>query len=659
MKNHMTKQTFREVKNYLLILLIQVLIFANVSAKRKSDETNKKLLPPPTPTVVLTLPTGTDCYSVLTASGCGIGATATRWYSAAGFYSSVNPLTVTNATPIFLRAACFDGTSLGAYSAYYKAVTSTFTEITSASQVTICSASPSALLNASSASSGLIYQWKKNNVNLSGEVNSSYTATTAGSYSLQSTLGSCTSTSSPVVVANLIIPLIGSTVTGSCGSNTIDLSVTNVFGGTFQWKLDGVNISGATTSTYSIPSGSTGIYTVEYTSNGCVSVSLPHTPTLVFNPAVSPSCNISLTATGCSTPLTYFYQYNTSSSTWDIISAYSSTATSVPVPSSITTPTDFRFTCAVSPFCANGASNTVTVIPTNYTTVSQTGACSSVSLTANTTFTGVTYQWQRNNVNISGATNVTYTATVSGAYRVITTKGLCNFTSVASTVTVVVPPTPTITSTAVSPATITNGQSLTLTANGCTGGTVLWSNSATTVSIAVTPASNTTYTFTCTVSPCTAVTSSSFVVNVSPLLPPILTSSAVSTCTGSSVTLTATACAGGGTVTWSTAQTGLVISVSPSVTTNYIATCTVGSVTSVNSLPLPISVFNGAITSLTSGNWNTPAMWSCNCIPADCNDVTVNTGHVVTISASQRGRLKNLTLRGTVDVRNTGTMALK
>ena len=429
MKNYFTNQSLFYKKGFIFLFFSHLLIVGNLFATggityKEEDENNKKLLPPPTPTVTLALPpTSNTCFSVLTASGCVLPNTV-RWYrDGTIFYSTSNPLTVSSTEPVFLRAACFDGSTIGGYSAEFKAVSATYTQVTPMSPAAICS-NGSVLFNASSASSGL------------------------------------------------------------------------------------------------------------------------------------------------------------------------------------------------------------------------------------------TYQWRRNSTNISGATSPSYTATLDGFYSVVASNGSCSASSLhTSFLSVVTAPILSITSSLTSPATITNGQSLTLTRQGCSG-PVLWSNSATTSSITVSPSSNTTYSFTCTQSPC-VVTSSGFVINVNPLLPPTLSSSSPSTCTGSSVTLTATACSGGGTVTWSTTQTGLSISVSPSITTNYTATCTIGSVTSANSSPISISVFDGIITSLASGNWNTPATWSCNCIPAACNDVIVDTGHVVTIPATQKGRLKNLTIRGTVDVKTTAIMALK
>jgi len=63
----------------------------------------------------------------------------------------------------------------------------------------------------------------------------------------------------------------------------------------------------------------------------------------------------------------------------------------------------------------------------------------SVALNANTG-TGFTYQWSVNGKTISGATGASYTASTSGSYTVTVTAGALNTTSIATIVTVDIPP---------------------------------------------------------------------------------------------------------------------------------------------------------------------------------------------------------------------------
>jgi hypothetical protein len=662
MKNTIIKHSINPLRNCFILLAVYLSLvnntFATGDTHPKSVRTSKTVLPPPTPTVTLTLPpsAGSTCFSVLTASGCGTATT--YWYTGNSFYSSANPLTVNTNTPLLLKAVCYDGT-FGDYSAEYKAISATFTQITPAGPLTICS-SGSTTLNASSAFSGLTYQWYRNSSFLTGATGSSYNATTAGTYTVTASNGSCNSTSTnavSVTVNTPTTPIISPSFTGTCGSQSITMSTQSGLVGTFQWNLNGTAISGATSSSYS--TSVVGSYTVDFTSNGCTVTSMAYvfaqnaTPTITLNSAVSPSCSSTLSATGCNGIVNW--QRNLGGN-WTAFT--NGNPINVPVS---TNPSEFRATCN-SNGCVSSPSNVLKGTPNNFveiTPISSTiCAGSSVTLNASSATSGLNYQWLRNSSTISGATSSSYVATLSGQYTLTATSGSCSFTSAAATVTVNTPPSVSISSSSgSSPLTIVNGQSVTLNANGCSGGTILWSNSATSSSITVSPSSNATYSFTCTQSPC-IVNSSDFVINVNPLPPPTITSSAASTCTGTSVSITGV-CPNSSTISWNTSpvQTTATITVSPSTATSYTATCTLNSATS--SASISIGVFDGAITSLSSGDWTNPATWSCNCIPAPCNDVTVEVGHIVNIPVSLTGRLNNLTVKGSVDLKNQSTMKMK
>ena len=539
------------------------------------------------------------------------------------------------------------------------------TPVTTASSNTSCAGANVTLSSATGCVSPQVVKWSNGAIGASILVNPTVT-TTYTSVCLDNASGcqSATVSNAQLITVSGTIPIVSRSLTGTCGNHTVTFSTQTLPSGTFQWKKDGINVGSpntGTSSSYSTTAG--GSYTVDYADNTCVSTSIATVfaqntvPVITLTQSNSPSCSTTLTATNC---LGTLFWYGSTDGT-----NYNLTSSSNPytfTTSSITT--RFRATCGLNS-CESAVSNVVIttpnfteIIPNNPTICSVGG---SILLNASSANSGLTYQWKLNGTNISGATSPSYTATTGGSYTVFTGIGVCTYTSSSVFVNTVSPPTVSITSTQSSPATITNGQSLILTSNGCisNGGTVLWSDGATTSTITVTPSSNSSYTFTCTKPPC-IVTSSAFVVNVSPLLPPIITSSSPSTCTGTSVTLTATGCSGG-TVTWSTLppQTGVSISVSPSITTSYTATCTFGAVVSANSSSLSIGVFDGAITSLSSGNWTNASTWSCNCIPASCNDITVETGHIVIIPATLTGRLKNLTVKGMVDMKTTSIMKMK
>ncbi len=120
---------------------------------------------------------------------------------------------------------------------------------------------------------------------------------------------------------------------------------------------------------------------------------------------------------------------------------------------------------------------------------------------------------------------------------------------------------------------ICKGGTTTITAKGCSGGAVLWSNGQSGETIFVTPSSTTTYTAKCEIARCLSQPSNAIVVIVLDPKTPTITASSDNVCPGTSVTLTASGCAGG-TIEWSDkAQTGASIVVTPYSKTTYTAQC--------------------------------------------------------------------------------------
>ncbi|MFN5879902.1 MAG: immunoglobulin domain-containing protein, partial [Flavobacteriales bacterium] len=165
------------------------------------------------------------------------------------------------------------------------------------------------------------------------------------------------------------------------------------------------------------------------------------------------------------------------------------------------------YNCILSPGCneAMSASVTLNVGAGNVNITQQpqnTSVClgSSASLSIALTGATVTYQWKKDGVNISGATNSTLnltnvTSSDAGNYTVDIVGGSCGtFSSQVAALTVLALPTAVITTTTPS---ICQGGVATLTASG--GASYLWANGLGTVNtIFVTPTSATTYTVTVT-----------------------------------------------------------------------------------------------------------------------------------------------------------------
>ncbi|WP_274476536.1 T9SS type A sorting domain-containing protein, partial [Mangrovimonas aestuarii] len=119
--------------------------------------------------------------------------------------------------------------------------------------------------------------------------------------------------------------------------------------------------------------------------------------------------------------------------------------------------------------------------------------------------------------------------------------------------------------------TITEGQSITLTATGI--GNFEWNNGETGASITVSPMVTTTYTVTATNNSCS--TTDMVTVTVVAAVPPVeaYAGEDVDLCKGESITLTAT---GGTEYLWSTGETSQSIIVSPNSTTTYTVTVSDG-----------------------------------------------------------------------------------
>ncbi|WP_019991270.1 SdrD B-like domain-containing protein [Rudanella lutea] len=232
----------------------------------------------------------------------------------------------------------------------------------------------------------------------------------------------------------------------------------------------------------------------------------------------------------------------------------------------LTQTTSYTATCTTAT-STTFAVGTVTVLPQPVLNLSASSTLvtvgSSVTLSAQDCAGTVT--WSNGS---TGASIVVTPTQPTQTYSATCTTGPACFTSASIVVNTEAPANLVVTS-----ATVCFGTSATLTAAGCAG-TISWSN-GTSGNTLVTPALTQTTSYTAT---CTTATSTTFAVGTVTVLPqPVLNLTASSTLVtvGSSVTLTATGCAG--TVAWSNGSTGTSIVVTPTQPTQtYSATCTTG-----------------------------------------------------------------------------------
>ncbi len=161
----------------------------------------------------------------------------------------------------------------------------------------------------------------------------------------------------------------------------------------------------------------------------------------------------------------------------------------------------------------------------------------------------------------ANAQNPTVTFANAGTYTIslIAKNTLGNSTS---TKTITVNATPVV---SVNSSTICSGSSAALIATGAN--TYSWNTGATTSSISVSPTANANYTITGISNGCSSVQLTNVTVNALP----ILTVNSATICAGSTGTLSA---AGANTYTWNTGASGSILSVSPTVNTNYTVTGT-------------------------------------------------------------------------------------
>ncbi|GAB3985309.1 hypothetical protein GCM10028807_00270 [Spirosoma daeguense] len=207
----------------------------------------------------------------------------------------------------------------------------------------------------------------------------------------------------------------------------------------------------------------------------------------------------------------------------------------------------------------------------------------------------------------------------------------------------------------VTSATVCSGSSATLTASGCTG-SVAWNTGGTGATL-VTPVltATTSYTTTCT----TGTGSTTFAVGtvtVSPLPVLSLSASATLVTVGTPVSVSATGCSGN--VSWSSGQTGSVVTVSPVNPTNvYSATCTTTSgcrasaTITVNTQQVPTCVLSVTVTpgSCVSATNTYSATATIQLVDAPSGNLVVSSGNSsLTIATNSTTTTYDVALHGLV-----------
>ena len=298
------------------------------------------------------------------------------------------------------------------------------------------------LLLTANTGTGLTYQWKLNGINIAGATNANYFAKAAGNYTVQvKSANNCIKTSilKKLIINSLPTSSITSIKTSFCIGDSVNLIGNAVTGLTYQWKLNGTNIVGATNANFYAKQS--GQYTLEVTNTkGCKKLSVVKTMTAIDFPnatvtAQSPITfcqggTVTLSAT-TGTSLNYVWKKNNVNISGATTASYIANASG-----------SYTVTITNSTGCAITSTPivvTVNVLPiATITNIGSTSTCQgdSIKLKSNVE-TGFTYQWKRNLVNIPNAIDSNYFAKQSGSYTVaITNANGCLKESTTKTVTI-------------------------------------------------------------------------------------------------------------------------------------------------------------------------------------------------------------------------------
>ena len=323
----------------------------------------------------------------------------------------------------------------------------------------------------------LAYQWKKNGTDISGANASTYKtpATSMGdnaavfTVAVSNTAGTATSTEARLTVtATAEAPTVttqpaGQTViTGTSASFSVSATGTSPLA--YQWKKNGADISGATSSTYTTPATSMGdnaaVFTVAVSNTAGTATSAEarltvtataEAPTVTTQPAdqtviTGASASFSVSATGTS-PLAYQWKKNGTDISGATSSTYKIAATSL---------TDSAvFTVVVSNGAGTATSSnatlTVTAAPMAPAITKQPEAITvtvgqTASFTVEATGTSPGYQWKKGDSDIPGANSSTYTTPATSLadsgtkYSVVVSNDLGTVTSNDASLTVTAKP---------------------------------------------------------------------------------------------------------------------------------------------------------------------------------------------------------------------------
>lgn len=373
-----------------------------------------------------------------------------------------------------------------------------------------------------------------------------------------------TNTITVLAPCNPTTPLISCANPYICLGESVSISAVGC-NGTVVWS------NGMTGSIITVSPSATISYNARCQVGTCLSPNSNNVQIIVNSiapPLITASSNtvcaggsVTLTATGC-----------TGTVTWS--NGVLGSSISVSPTASITA---YTATCRVLT-CISNVSNIQSITLTStpiapMLATTNANICSGQSTTLTATLCSGTVTWSTGQTGAS----ITVSPLVTTSYTATCSVGSCvSVVSSPLVINVGTSQTPTILA---SKDNTCGGEPVILTVSNCSGG-ILWSNGATTLSIAVTPTATSTYSVTCGTGTCAATAQK--IINVGGLgMTPTITASANDVCANTPITLTATNCIG--TITWSLTSnpsvalgTGSTFNISPIMSVSYTATCATG-----------------------------------------------------------------------------------
>ncbi len=539
-----------------------VFTVTGTSALGCTSSTTQNLFVTPTPTINATATATNICVGNSTTLSA-VGAPSFTW----------NPGNITTATAIVSPSVTTTFTVTGANGACSSTRTITIvvnplpTVSITSTPIAIC-AGGSATLTGSGAST---YTWNPGgligtSVIVSPSVTTVFTATGTSA-------AGCNNTATFTLTVNpLPIIVASASPTSICSGATATLSASGAT--SFTWNPG--NLSGATVTVN--PTTST-VFTVTGTNAlGCTNtrtVNLTVTP----NPTVNASATSTTICLGNSTTLT---ATGATSFTWNPGNITTATAVVSPTISTTFTVTGANGACS--------SSQIINIVVNPLPVVSIASTPTAICAGGSATLTGsgaVTYTWNPGNIvgtSVVVSPSVTTVFTVTGS-----NVAGCNNTA---TFTLTVNPLP-ILITSASPTAICSGATATLSAIGATSFT--WNpGNLTGATVTVSPTSSTVFTVTgANALGCTTTTTQNLFVTPTPTIN--ASASPTPVCLGNSVTLTAV---GAASFTWNPgAIIGSTTVVTPSTTTSFTVTGSIGNCT--NTAVVPVFVVPSPVLSVT------------------------------------------------------------